>query len=114
MIVQIVRDLYWAMRSWWRNDRIRASPREGRLWRLRPGDLVVFGDMEAEVLTRSVVDRPAGPALSLTCRTASGTAEFEVSLTSVGRSAVVVWKTADGSRPVSEDEMVIWPRSRVL
>ena len=114
MIVQIVRDLFRAMRSWWRNDRIRASPREGRLLRLGPGDLIVFGDTEAEVLTRSVGINSSGPTLCLTCHTPSGLAELEVSLASAGRSAPMIWKSTEGRRLVTENEFEIWPRCRAL
>ncbi len=42
--------------SWWLSDRIRASPSEGRLLRIRPGAILVINGVQAEVVSRRMTD----------------------------------------------------------
>src|SRR5688572_8054988 len=46
--------------SWWRVDRIRASPREGRLLRIEPGTIVTINGEMLEITERIIRDTPRG------------------------------------------------------
>ena len=95
---------------WWRSDRIRSSPSEGRLLRLKSGDLLQIGPIQAEVLTRSVIDSDSGSLLCLICDTANGSAELSIDLTAIGNTTSIVWKQGEELRQMSEVEIEVWPR----
>ena len=44
------------VREWWRVDRVRASPFEGRLLRLSPGAIVCVGGKNYQVTGRAVIE----------------------------------------------------------
>ena len=57
-------DLLRLVRSWWRADRIRSMPPEGRLLRMSAGTLVTVRSHPAEIVGRSVGQTPAGVDLA--------------------------------------------------
>lgn len=65
-------------RSWWRCDRPRASPREGRLLRLTPPCLLRVGDTLVELTSRTVGETAAGPYLVYRGRSPTGPCSIRV------------------------------------
>jgi hypothetical protein len=76
--------LHW----WWRVDRIRTPPGDGRLLRLAPADFVRIVGESAEVRSREVIEGDA-PAIVYRCETATATVELVVRLAD-GELAVVL------------------------
>jgi hypothetical protein len=76
--------------AWWRTDRVRISPREGELLRLRPGCVFTVHGVPAEVRARIVVPEFDRPRVSYECQTELGPASLEVDgPDGEGRSAIV-------------------------
>ena len=107
MIARLVKQVWQQARSWWRHDRIRVSPREGRLLRLQPGDLLQIDGLQVEVLSRSVE-----PTLRLVCQIDFGRAELTITQSPTGHPEIISWTTDTECRRLSEDEIEVWPRSR--
>jgi hypothetical protein len=57
---------------WWRADRIRAAPGEGRLLRLRPPCFLRVRGRTVEVLRRSVIHSVLGPCVLYCCCVPAG------------------------------------------
>lgn len=71
------------LRRWMWSDRIRASPREGKLLRLPVGACVRIGGTVAEVAARTVVEGDAGAReVCYACRSATGDFQLYVLLDS--------------------------------
>jgi hypothetical protein len=87
------------LRLWARSDRIRASPREGRLLRLRPGACVRVGDAcAARVIAREVRECPgdgAAAEVRYTCQTA--TSEFHLHVCAGETGSLNVWLEPGGA-----------------
>ena len=72
----LARLLHW----WWRSDRIRAPPSEGRLLRLEPPCFLRIAGEPAEVVSRHV----DGQLITHCCHGAAGDFELAVRLTEGG------------------------------
>ena len=95
------------VRSWWRCDRVRVSPREGRLLRLKPPCLVRVGDTIIDVTSRTVGETAAG--CYLLYRGHSSTGPCSIRVRPSGPRGVV---TASGSgfreaRPLSDEDVEV-------
>ena len=65
------------LRRWWLSDRIRASPRDGKLLRIPVGACVRIGDTVARVTGRTIGENGAGACeVTYVCR--SATADFRL------------------------------------
>lgn len=98
------------IRTWWICDRIRVSPREGRLLRIQVGDLLTICGSDFEVIERSTVLSETGQLLQLTCRTESGFAMLvvEVNQHLIHQTATL---TQFGiQQTIDADDVQIWPR----
>src|SRR3954466_11436517 len=71
----MVRYLARLLHCWWTTDRIRTSPRAGRLLRLGPGSFLLLAGEAAQVVAR----RAAGGHVGYRCTTAGGDCEIRVS-----------------------------------
>jgi hypothetical protein len=110
-LCQSVTQIVWA---WWRHDRIRVSPDEGRLLRIESQDVLLIGDTQVEVITRSIVKRVSGVALHFNCRTPTGSAELFVELTLDGQLQSIRWNADDEERVLSVEDLDVWSRCRML
>ena len=63
----LVRDLLRLLSRWWRVDRVRVSPTEGRLLRLEPPCILRIGDRVLEVVRRKVGQTPDGAYVEYDC-----------------------------------------------
>ena len=73
------------VRAWWRGDRIRVSPREGRLLAIAVGSAIRVGSVYAEVTSRRRIDTAAaGPVAEYGLRTDDGPARLRVPLAGCG------------------------------
>ena len=86
------------VRSWWRVDRIRASPREGRLLRLHPPCFVVIGGRSFEIAHRVVGQDAEGPFVDYNVRSQEGSARLLVRLIVETSQTVIHWIGPDGER----------------
>lgn len=102
------------LRRWAIGDRVRASPREGRLLRVAVGACVRIGDTAAEVRARVVHDGPAdawtdggAAAVTYVCRGSAG----DLRLTACRRpdGQVELWLAgAGGPARLGEDEVEVY------
>ena len=51
------------LRAWWHRDRVRPSPREGKLLRLAPGAILCVAGRTIEVHRRDVIETDGGAIL---------------------------------------------------
>jgi hypothetical protein len=95
--------------AWWRADRVRVSPREGRLLRLEPPCFLIIEGRLAEVLGRERETGAGGRTIVYACLTDSGPGELRVSLPDPGRRLEVKWVNAAGEKTLSEEEITVYP-----
>lgn len=117
MVARLFIDLTRLVESWWKIDRIRASPREGRILRMQPPCVVVVEDRPAEVLARTLgqtASTTAGTAMIelmqvvYECRSARGPCELRLVVTASGAIAGVSW-TEDGvKRRIAETDVEVY------
>jgi len=95
--------------AWWRTDRVRISPREGRLLRLEPPCFLIIEGRLAEVLGRKQVSGGERPAVSYSCLTDHGPGELVVAVPERGSRLQVKWLDAEGERTLGEEEIPVYP-----
>lgn len=104
----LFKDLTRLVESWWQVDRIRTSPRAGRLLRLQPPCVVVVEGRPAEVLARTL-SRAESDSGRLTvtydCRSALGACTLRLEVMPAGTIAAIRW-TAEGTERRIEEEAV--------
>lgn len=92
-----------SLRWWARSDRIRTSPRDGKLLRLRIGACVRVGKTFAQVTDRTVyeTDHTGNPrGLDYTCHTTTG--EFHLGVFATAAGGIRVQLVTNG-RPTAID-----------
>jgi hypothetical protein len=72
----LVSEIVHFVKSWLRVDQIRIRPREGEIWRLEPGAVVVVNGRSARIVSRAVGDDAEGPYVAYQCETSAGIAEL--------------------------------------
>lgn len=77
--------------SWWRHDRVRISPREGLLLRLRPPCLIMIADERVQIEARRVLHECATAMVVYDCLTENGPARLCVESLSQGQEIRVRW-----------------------
>jgi hypothetical protein len=108
---KLVIDFWKLTRSWWNVDRIRVSPREGRLLRLQPPCYLLIDGRPAEVLARTLAQGDSGWTVSYECRTADGDGNLTVRM--IGDSTSdVVWTTDGVERLIASDEIEVFVPTR--
>jgi len=108
---RLARDAAALLLARWRADRVRVSPREGRLLRLEPPCFLIIEGRLAEVVGREQAAGPGAPLIIYSCLTDSGTGELRVSPPEAGRRLEVKWVDAAGERTLSEEEITVYPRA---
>lgn len=106
------------IRAWWSDDRIRVSPREGRLLRLEPGDVVVVRGCAAEIRARTERRELVPPRVCYDCARSTGTARLTV-LAESGACGTVEWVTDDAAEPrdpeaIEPFEVEVFPRAKTV
>lgn len=111
MIAQLYRQVWKVLWLWWTADRIRASPAEGRLLRIQPGDLLTVAGVDAQVLGASVDTRSEGGIFRIACSTELGSGELIVPITPES-SPELIWCSDAGSRRLTADNIQVWSRRK--
>jgi hypothetical protein len=111
MSVGLWRDLCQLAWSWYSHDRIRASPAEGRFLRIRPGDLLTHGGVDAIVVDRSISEGSAGLCIQLTCQVETGIGELHLTATDP-ETLRLTWIEAGHCREIAAADVEIWPRTK--
>jgi hypothetical protein len=98
------------VKSWWRDDRIRVSPREGRLLRLHPPCHLLIHGNPVQVLERKSQPPGSDGAASIvySCWTTSGPAELLVESGDFSNAARVTWRHQGCVENVLEAEIEIY------
>ena len=80
----MMRDLVDLVLTWWKRDRIRVRPSEGRMFRLQPGTVLCFSRspgaprVSAEVVVRRDIQGAECPRICCFCHTSQGDGELIV------------------------------------
>jgi hypothetical protein len=94
--------------AWWRVDRIRISPHDGELLRLRPGCLFTVLGLPAQVRTRRVIQTDDGNGVQYECATESGPARLDVRPNESPNGMSVQWSVSGRSDALDVDSIEIW------
>ena len=95
------------MHAWWSKDRVRASPREGRLLRVSLGSILVIRCIRYEVVRRNLLGTPQDAAVRYLCEGPDGPAELRVTASDVPAILLI----DHGSEyELSEAELEIWDK----
>lgn len=93
------------IRDWWQVDRVRISPREGRLLRLQPGDLL---QLEGMTVTIIAVD-PDASGVRYRCEGAGFSGELWVGLDAGRQADEVVWSRQGCQQRLPAVEVEVYP-----
>src|SRR5215475_6028072 len=106
---RLAKDLVQLIRSWWRADRLRISPREGRLLRISPPAIVRIGSQLFEVVSRTTGEGPAGPYVTYRCSSGDRSCNLLVELAGTS-SIAAISLTRDNEEPVqiAEDDIEVF------
>jgi hypothetical protein len=107
-LARVYRALARLVQSWWSIDRVRASPREGRILRLRPPAWILLDGREVEVLRRSVFRGAEGGSVVYDCQTEYGPAQIRVSTVGPLYSTQIYWVQRGQPQLLDEDRLEIW------
>ena len=95
----LVRRVVHLLHSWWRGDRVRIAPGEGRLLRLKPPCLLLIADQPAQVCRRTV----RGRRVIYFCRSVLG----------IGRLTIdrfgVQWRRRRQVKQMHESDIEVFP-----
>jgi len=103
--MQLLRDVFALIRSWWQVDRVRISPAEGRLLRLIPPCIICVNGRPVEVLRRSVSHETFGPIVQYDCLCQGQAAQLLVATNEKGRTSSVVWFENGQVRDLTEADV---------
>lgn len=98
------------IRDWWRIDRVRISPREGRLLRLQSGDLLQLLNMTVMIVERRV--EPDARGVRYRCEGGGCTGELRVTLDAGRQADEALWTGKACSQRLSVDEIEVYPAAR--
>lgn len=94
--------------SWWQADRVRVSPREGRLLRLRPPCIVRVAGRYVQVLERTAGETRDGPYVCYACAVDDEPAQLWVSPLGAANVPLVRWNLAGISVHLHADEVEVF------
>lgn len=107
------KELLECVRSWWRVDRIRTSPVEGRLLRLHPPCFVVIGGRSFEIAHRVVGQDSEGPFVDYNIHSQDGSARLLVRLIVETSQIEIRWIGPDGERSLMPQDVDVFDPGRV-
>ncbi len=96
------------LRYWWQVDRIRVSPREGQLLRLRPPCLIKVCSQLVEVRQRSVGQTRQGSYVVYHCGSEHGPCELRITPVGDRYGPRVRWIANSGEQELSVDEIQVY------
>ncbi len=96
------------LRSWWQADRVRISPREGRLLRLEPPCIVRIGGRYAQVLHRRTGQTPEGPYVCYECEVDDQPAQLWVEPVGQAYMQRVRWSLAGVDASLLAEEVEVF------
>jgi hypothetical protein len=108
-MLQLVKAAARLLHLWWFADRIRVSPREGRLLRLQPNCILRICGEWAEVMERRVADRSSGQVVVYRC--AAGAGNYELALRPIQRGVEVVLWRGDRCHLITEEDVEVFSRA---
>src|SRR5204863_3725547 len=113
ILEMVVRNLFvstWRLFSWWaRGDRIRVSPRDGRLLRLTRGCYVRVAGKPAKVMSRQIARCAEGLFVAYDCESAAGPFQLTVRHDDAAGAMLRV-RSAGVDRAVDEADVEVIPR----
>lgn len=109
---RLVASLWSLGLSWWRVDRLRISPREGRLLRISPPAILRIGSRLLEVVSRNVGENAAGPFVAYECRCGEEVSELWVAPVSHCHTTAIRWQHAGRDEWLDADEVELYPATR--
>ena len=98
-------DVLSLFQAWWRRDRIRSSPREGKLLRLAPGAILCIAGKAVEVEMRDVIETADGSVLRYRCRDTDSYPELWITLRP---APLIVWSCGDDAVDLAVEDIEVW------
>ena len=93
--------------SWWRVDRVRNSPREGRLLRLSPPSVLRIAGRRYRLISRRATSAGGKPCVVYHCRSPAGGCELRVIPGARARHPRVEWVVSGRVSFLEEDEVEV-------
>src|SRR5262249_1574258 len=103
---RLVRSVWRLIDSWLRGDRVRASPREGRLLRLTPPRVLIVAGEAAQIVRRSVRIDGGHPRVTYHCVTRAGRALLRVHPAESAHA--ILWQTKQGTLRLHEEDIDVY------
>ena len=108
----LVGSLTSCLRSWWRVDRIRSSPTEGRLLRLQPPAFLLIDGRTIEVTRRVIGQDRDGAFVSYDCLENGSAGRLMVRLAGNFNPRPIRWVGAHGERVLDERDVSVFEPAR--
>ena len=108
-LVQAIIEL---LRSWWRVDRIRSSPVEGRLLRLQPPAFLVIEGRTIEITRRVAGQDRDGPFVVYDCLENGSDSRLLIRPTVDCVTMLVRWMSSCGERTIDDREVSVFQPAR--
>lgn len=102
-----VRGLVDCLRAWWQVDRIRVSPREGRLLRLRPPCVVVIESDAVELVQRMVAHDAEGPSVVYFAERCGRLGRLIVRSGKASEQTRIQWVESERTADLSESDVLV-------
>jgi len=102
------RSLRGMIAAWWRVDRVRVSPREGELLRLRPKSLVTVDGVPAEVLRRKEMCGTLTQGVLYECQTADGMALLDIRISKAAGRLEISWSLSGRGEVLLEHQIEVF------
>jgi hypothetical protein len=93
------------IRAWWRVDRIRTSPNDGRLLRLDFGSILDVGQQRVEVIDRVVSAKDTRLAIAYHCRTSEENTRLFITANRFGEIESCVWEVNGTRRDIHHHDI---------
>lgn len=109
-----MRTLLKILCNWWRQDRVRIAPGEGRLLRLSPGDLIMINGEPFEILERAVSGSEDTATVTYDCLSPTGAFQLSIRPAAPGRALLQDAghaTEANNKRFIAADDIQVWNRS---
>ncbi len=99
-------------RAWWRHDRVRASPNEGRLLRLGPGAVLRIAGRRAVVQHRRVGETAEGSYVAYECEGEAGPSQLLLRHTAGRIHSTASWREGGAEQTIGADSVEAYPAPR--